>query len=149
LTCHPDQAGNWGFRAMVLTGSSATVPSIDREQRRRRRIRRWAGGAILVALAVVWISAQLLGDRLDARESVLLAAWNASWIAAAIWLLTDLRAWYAKLFFVLSVLGSIANASQGLGFWHGECVHHSETTAHSSTSWSYCIPHLGPNPEFR
>lgn len=133
---------------MALTEASAAIPSIDREQR-RRRIRRWVGVAILATLIAAGICSLLFGDDLDARESALLSAWSSSWIAAVVWLLTDLRGWYCKLFFGLSVLTSFASATQGQGLWYAECFHHSETTDYGSTSWSYCVPHLGTDPAFR
>ena len=107
------------------------------------------GVAILATLFVLGLLAVFFADGLDAREHVLLDAWNATWIAPVVWLLTDLRRWFSKVLFGLGVLSSVGSLTQGLGLWYPECFQHSEQSGQSTSSFSYCIPHLGSSREFR
>jgi hypothetical protein len=126
---------------MTLAQTTETAPLAD-EDRRRRRIRRWVGAAIVLLLMFTGVRI----GQVDARAEILLSAWGGAWMAAAVWLLTDLRRWIWKILFGLCIASSIGAAAQGVGYWHTECV---EKDTGGASHFSYCIPRLGPSPDFR
>jgi hypothetical protein len=117
------------------------------------RNRRFQVG-IGIALAVVLAGVYLAPDPalLNARELMLLKAWLSLSATMAFYLVFGAQIWSYwlwKAIFVFLVLASAAFAGGGVGLWHAACVEEKTTVGdHYESTFSYCLPRLGPSPEF-
>jgi hypothetical protein len=131
---------------MSIEDSRAVDLKIADPARRGRLVRRCAAFAAFLVWMAVWKLAKSDGE-FDFQGWAIFGAWQALWgaLIAALW--TDLDHWFAKVFFGLCIVASLANLGEALGYIHFGCPLPRALGESITIGPSDCLPRLGPAPE--